>query len=530
MQFQKEFDFMEQLTKEEKQIFRALLFKHQDGLAITKTIATLKKKGVFDICEKKGKISTKEIATYFPELNLGYLNVALRSLASQGIFTYQISGENISLKITAKFRELQKYMRLYTIFSQVYEKQLAILKLTGSQFFTIDGQLLELSEKLREIRQENTDDSYYQNEVLIHLEGVLLLPILVFLNFNNDTKGISAMNLISANAKLQLFLENLSLLQDRALTKKGQFLFDKSYAYGVTTSYLPLMTNVEDYLNGNFEQYFERDALGNEQHVFRTINVWGSGGSHSTYFRRIDEILLDIFNKPLEEQPKGIIDVGCGNGALLEHIFNLIWNQTNRREDLDRNKLILIGADYNKEALLSTQQNLKKADVWAEVVWGDIGNPAEIDEKLGNLYGVKLEDLLNIRSFLDHNRPFNAPKMENINEPISTGAFTHRGKLLQNKDVEQSLVEHLLKWKPYVEKHGLLLIELHTIDPKIVSLNLGKTPCTAYDVTHGFSDQYIVEVSVFNKAVERAGLAINKDHYFKFPNSELSTVSINLIS
>ena len=164
------------------------------------------------------------------------------------------------------------------------------------------------------------------------------------------------------------------------------------------------------------------------------------------------------------------------------------------------------------------------------MVWGDIGNPAEIDEKLGNLYGVKLEDLLNIRSFLDHNRPFNTPKEENVHEPVSSGAFAHRGKLLKNKDVEQSLVEHLLKWKPYVEKHGLLLIELHTIDPETVSLNLGKTPCTAYDVTHGFSDQYIVEVDVFNKAVERAGLSINKDHYYKFPNSELSTVSINLIS
>ena len=134
---------------------------------------------------------------------------------------------------------------------------------------------------------------------------------------------------------------------------------------------------------------------------------------------------------------------------------------------------------------------------------GDIGNPREIDEKLQHLYDVKLSDLLNIRSFLDHNRPFNEPKAKNKYTASSTGAFSHRGLLLKNSDVEQSLVEHFQKWKPFIEKHGLLLIELHTIDPATVSLNLGKTPCTAYDVTHGFSDQYIVEIEVFENAVRK---------------------------
>ena len=521
---------MEPLSKEEKQVFRAILFKHQDGLAIGNIIATLKEKGVLDFLEENKKTSIHDIGSVFPKLNLGYLNVALRSLASQGMFEYDVLDDQVLLECTPKFFALQDYVKWYQLFSQAYQKQLIILKSKYNGQLTIPDQILDLSQKLSEIRQENTNDHYYHNEVIIHLEGILLLPLLVYLNFHNDTHGFSSEKALSTNHRLQQVFDNLSLLKDGEFTNKGMFLFEKSYAYGVTTSYLPVMANVGDYLDGNFDPYFERDSTGNEKHVFRSINVWGSGGSHSTYFRKIDEILLTIFNKPLEEQPKGIIDVGCGNGALLEHIFNLIWNRTNRREDLDKNKLILIGADYNKEALLSTQQNLKKADVWAEVVWGDIGNPAEIDEKLGNLYGVKLDDLLNIRSFLDHNRPFNQPRSENKHDASSTGAFVHRGKLLKNHEVEQSLLEHLLKWKPYIQKHGLLLIELHTLDARKVSLNLGKTPCTAYDVTHGFSDQYIVELEVFNRAVERAGLKIDTDQYFKFPNSELATVSINLIS
>ena len=278
MRFQKGFDFMKPLTNEEKRIFRTLLFKHQDGLAITNTIATLKKKGIFDIFENKHKITIKEIAEYFPLLNLGYVNVALRSLASQGIFEYKVSGASISIKSTPKFQLLHKYIPLYLIFSEVYKEQLTLLKTENNGSFLISDLLILLSKKLKEIRLENTDDAYYQDEVLIHLEGVLLLPVLVHLNFNNDTEGISSMKSISENEKLQIFLENLLLLKDGKLTKKGQFLFDKSYAYGVTTSYLPVMTNVEDYLNGNLHRILsvmqmETNNMFSEQLMFGVVEV-----------------------------------------------------------------------------------------------------------------------------------------------------------------------------------------------------------------------------------------------------------------
>ena len=352
---------MEQLTRKEKQTFRALLFKHQDGLAITNTIAKLDKKGIFDYCKDKVRITIYDLKERFPEFHLGYLNVALRSLASQGLFEYEVRNDSVFMQITQKFNELYKYKGLYINFSEAYSPQLSLLKSKFHSDFSIDSKILQLSNQLQEIQQKNTNDPYYQDEVLIHLEGVLLLPVLVYLNFNCDYNDQDVDQVISSNRNIQLFLENLNLLKDGRFTKKGRFLFEKSYAYGVTTSYTPIMANIHEYLYGNFQKYFERDADNNEQHVFRAINVWGSGGSHNTYFKKIDEVLLDIFNRPLDEQPKGIIDVGCGNGALLEHMFNLIWNQTSRRDDLNQNKLILIGADYNKEALLSTQRNLKKS-------------------------------------------------------------------------------------------------------------------------------------------------------------------------
>ncbi len=94
--------------------------------------------------------------------------------------------------------------------------------------------------------------------------------------------------------------------------------------------------------------------------------------------------------------------------------------------------------------------------------------------------------------------------------------------------IEDSLLEHFSNWSPYVKKYGLLVIELHTVPPELVARNLGKTPATAYDGTHGYSDQYIVEIPVFMKVLEEAGLKADPKFSKKFPDSELATVSVNL--
>jgi SAM-dependent methyltransferase len=260
------------------------------------------------------------------------------------------------------------------------------------------------------------------------------------------------------------------------------------------------------------------------------MNVWGSGGAHSAYFKKIDEIIISLFNKPIAEQPKGILDMGCGNGAFLIHLFEVIEQRTKRGTILDEYPLFLVGVDYNKAALKVTRANLVKADIWAKVIWGDIGNPQQLEEDIQANYDIDLCDLLNVRTFLDHNRPWETPK--NIDPKAmstSTGAFASKGKRLANAVVEQNLKEHFENWKPFIRKFGLLLIELHTIDPKITAQNIGKTAATAYDATHGFSDQYILELNVFYKVISEIGLHSDPVFSSKFPNNELATVSINYL-
>ena len=123
-----------------------------------------------------------------------------------------------------------------------------------------------------------------------------------------------------------------------------------------------------------------------EIHVDREMNVWGSGGAHSAYFKKIDEVVIELFNKPIAEQPKGILDMGCGNGAFLIHLFEVIEQRTKRGALLEEYPFFLVGVDYNKAALKVTRSNLVKADIWAKVIWGDIGDPKAI----GRRYSGKL--------------------------------------------------------------------------------------------------------------------------------------------
>ena len=133
---------------------------------------------------------------------------------------------------------------------------------------------------------------------------------------------------------------------------------------------------------------------------------------------------------------------------------------------------------------------------------------------------------MSVRSFLDHNRIYNEPIIDRPETPLSSGAFAFRGKRLKLRNVEQSLKEHLMKWSPYVAQHGLLMIELHTVAPDNARAMQGKLPATAYDATHGFSDQYILEIPVFDAMAAEAGLAMEPDHSRTFPSSLPATVSL----
>jgi hypothetical protein len=195
----------------------------------------------------------------------------------------------------------------------------------------------------------------------------------------------------------------------------------------------------------------------------------------------------------------------------------------------DTYPLVIVGADFNKVARRATKQTLRLAGIPAfHVIAGDINRPAQLASDLERI-DLDVHDLLHIRSFLDHNRPYvplsNYAAGSRI--PSTTGAFAYLGEEIPADELEENLVRHLRRWKPYVGRFGLLVLELHTLPPALTAANLDRTPAVAYDATHGFSDQYLVELPVFDTCAREAGLRADPRCQAKFPPSDLATVSLN---
>ncbi len=534
------------LTKQDKAALRATIFRHLDGIATAPTAYTLLEKGVLQHLLENKTADVSELASRF-KANEGYLNVALRILSSQGWLDASVDNVNnkITYSVNAKSAVAFEYCRLY-------KDVVTLLRLSGqfhrrkferAPFSVLESIFKKYRENFGIEFSSDPDTRCIQEQVLMHIEGIAIGPTIVSLGMG----GMFHKYFMEASFKAEEFHEDaesfgkildffafLGWFEKKAetyrFTEKGLFFARRASAYGVTVSYIPTFRNLEELVFGNAEILTNTKPELPELHVDREMNVWGSGGAHMSYFKKIDEIIIELFNGPLDEQPKGIVDIGCGNGAFLQHIFEVISQRTLRGKVLEDYPLLLVGVDYNEVALRVTRANLSTADIWAKVTWGDIGRPDLLARDLKDNYGIALEDLLNVRTFLDHNRPWEQPA-----QPLegrisqSTGAFCFRGKRLNNNEVEAGLLEHFRRWEPFVRRFGLLVIELHTVSPELASANIGLTSATAYDATHGYSDQYILEVHVFNQIAAEAGLHPDPAHFCTFPQSNLATVSINLL-
>ena len=533
------------LSKKEKLQYRDILFRHLDGIVTAPTAYALLEKGVTTYLLEKTETTLNELTEEF-DVNEGYLNVALRVLCSQGWITQKINNQvdeviyAINDKTAIAFKNFYLYKDAVHLlkFSEKYHTR----KFEIEPFLVLEKIFLNLKNNYE--LAFNDKEKEVQFQILKHIEGIIIGPTVVHLGmsgmfhkyfmeasfrpeeFHKDPDSFQ--RLLDIFVYFDWFTKQNETYQ---FTDKGLFFARRASAYGVTVSYIPTLRKLDQLIFGDPSAAKKLGSENLEGHVDREMNVWGSGGAHSNYFKIVDQIIIELFNKPIEEQPKGILDMGCGNGAFIQHLYYVIEQQTLRGKMLDEYPLILVGVDYNQAALKISKSHLIQADIWAKVIWGDIGNPDLLASDLNEHYGIELGDLLNVRTFLDHNRVWEAPSSSTKNRASqSTGAYAFEGERLPNNQVEDSLLAHFNKWMPYVHKFGLLLIELHTVKPELVAANLGLTAATAYDATHGYSDQYIIEVKSFISVLAEAGLHPNKKVSKKFPNSELATVTVNLFT
>lgn len=521
---------------------RRRLFAHLNGLALVPVAHAMHRSGVTDQLLARPVSSLDGLAARLGA-NAGYLNVGLRCLASLGYLDYSVdAGGEVRCRPTARSAEA------FALFEGLgpLADHLRDCALSGGS--APDGPYLDALGRLSAVLDAGwlpghvTDPSRERQRLLAHIEGALVGPLLVKLGMNGALREIAAggplvLHECCADAEdrnsIAAVLRSRGWLHGQAdsplPTDTGRFFLGRAVVYGVPVSYLPLLTHSGEVMFGDAASLQRRDEAGEERHVDRRMNLWGSSGTHGSYFEAMEAVVVDLFNQPLAQQPAGILDMGCGDGALLARLWRVVRDRTLRGRELARHPLRLFGVDFNAAALEVARGELARRQVPAAVLRGDVGRPDLLAATLRGEHSVDLADLLNVRTFLDHNRPWQAPEHPAAAaQGGSSGAFAHRGQRLLPADVEASLVEHLSRWAPFL-RHGLLLVELHTIDPAMAAAQIDRTLAPVYDATHGFSDQYILELPVFERAAAAAGLVPVAGIRRRFPEADWATISLNLL-
>merc|ERR1712086_1111143 len=108
----------------------------------------------------------------------------------------------------------------------------------------------------------------------------------------------------------------------------------------------------------------------------------------------------------------------------------------------------MVGVDFNEASLVATAKTLSQAGVPFETMFGDIGDPESIHEGLCSRFGARgKDDILHVRSFLDHDRPYLEPADAGISasalEGESDAAYVRPdGAVLTRALTYHNLVEH----------------------------------------------------------------------------------------
>ena len=505
-------------------IYKKKLFQHLDGIVFVPTIIGLNKSGILNLMLKKKSFSIENIL-YDKKINPGYLNISLRTLRTLNFLHFECKKNELKniYHINNNFIKISNYIKNNVSINKILHYHINYINLSA---LDLDNYLTEIENINLSNLKENLSEKNYNL-----FEGIAIGPLLANISFYMHLHILD--NKIKINSSSKIFnkeiikiFKKINFLNNRKITTKGKYFFKKSSSYGVTVSYLNTFNNLDKMLTTNPNFIWERSKNNHEIHLNRSMNVWGSGGSHKSYFKKIDKIIINVFNQDINLQPIGIIDIGCGDGTFLKHVNEIIMTKTIRKKYTKEYPLILIGTDINKKARMASRRTLNNTN--AIIIYGNISEPSKINEYLNKNYNYKLNNFINCRTFLDHNRIFKQPK-KNINHNISSnGSFCFKGNLIQSKHLITNFIDHMKSWKPYIKKYGLIIIELHTLNPEVSKSNRGNTLCCAYDATHGYSDQYLIEYKVFKECLNYLDIKITKNNEYLYPQN-MPTVSINYI-
>jgi hypothetical protein len=552
---------------------RRRIFTQQDGLALVPILGAFVRRRVFGLLERG--IGTRELQEQ-TGARMGYLLIALRALASSGWLsgwhaarTTADLERGMTLALTDAGRVAARALETIAPTLDRIESFLALSEMMERWLHTPSAapEGVPMPSTLATWRGERfglpTPEGPLETQVSRRLEAMLegsfAAPIAVALARHKMVRVVGSGRHVEVDPAVRTrdlgptghrrFREEIVPAmtalgwwnpEQGLLTKLGRIVAFFAAAHGVTSSYLPLLRRAEELIfrSGRFDRLFPPDAEGHETHVDRLLNIWGSGGAHDLYFKTVDEVIVRVFDRP--DHPLAICDTGCGDGSFLRHLAEVLrdrlgWNFFTR-------PVHFIGSDLNERSRQRTRETLAAAGVPnAHVVDEaiDINDPTDLDAGIRAL-GIPVPgtdrplgaaDALHTNSMLIHNRTWREPAGA-IEIPSSTdGAFVDpAGFPIVGDRLQANLVEFMKRWAPFVRRHGWLFIELHTVPAERVADDPGRSPTIAYDLTHGFSSQYTVELHELLRAAELADLVPGPSTYCaRFPDENLTRISITYL-
>ncbi|WP_153532853.1 class I SAM-dependent methyltransferase [Actinomadura macrotermitis] len=277
---------------------------------------------------------------------------------------------------------------------------------------------------------------------------------------------------------------------DGAWTPRGRAGLDFAGHCGLIGSYLPMLSRLEPLLRGEL-LVVPGDG---EWHCQRRINVEASSAAHRRYFTDADPVIREIFRR--RPRPAFIADTGCGDGSWLAHLHGMLGDG-----------IRYVGIDVSPVALDRARAVLEAAGVPDPLLLpGDVTDPDAL-ARLLTRHGLAIEDGLHIRSFIDHDRTYAGGDPASGAPGRSSGAYVSPdGAPLSPAQIESDLVRHLRRWAPHVREHGLVVLEAHSVAPRLARRHPGALHSVALDTYHALSHQYLVEHSAFLHCCRLAGL------------------------
>jgi 3-oxoacyl-(acyl-carrier-protein) synthase/acyl carrier protein/GNAT superfamily N-acetyltransferase len=463
------------------------------GFVAIPVIRACDKRGIFALLEQQRAMTADELSAE-TNANEGHLRIALRMLESLSWLVRD--GERYMLTDHSHERNI-----IPTNIDDVYHQTVPI-SLCASEVEWSLRKWLELSKRRWDGASPLTADL---------LDGTVLIPLLLTLrSFENVAKPFETLQDPIRRDIVSLFKTKGWAVGDAhgaALNDAGKYLLNRIFIAGTVASYRPMLERIEDVLFGDCRSVFARGADGEERHIDRSLNVLASGFQHQTYFRDACELIRELFERsPFEHQPRYVMDTGCGDGSFLRVLYDTICNSSDRGKVLDRYPLTMIGVDYNERARDEAARQLE--GIPNILLPGDINDPIRIVDDLRDQGVNDPDSILHIRSFLDHDRPFLAPGTEKSNflgvtQAISVGSD---GGWISRELALASLTESLERWSRVVGRHGVVILEVHSLDAVTAGRFVDACESIHFDAYHGFSGQQLVEPEVFLSAAAAAGL------------------------